>query len=321
MSLLKTLLSHQPMRLRRLPHLVIGSSLVLLLSGPLHAYDYCKQGQPALTKTQAQRYDRYADLTSAEKRAAIRQHLPWGVPPCDRYLYHREYILCYDPVRRVASWASYRLERRDIKSADRVNAFRSDSRIADAENPPCADYLGTPFDRGHLVPRNDMARSKNASVNTFFLTNMMPQYPSVNRGTWARLEQHVQAWARDYKVIHVLSGSIFDYDNDGRPDPPPPARRTRKPSSSIGVPSQFYKAVLRRRASGDLEAIVFLLPNLGDKEFSLRSTSVAKDGYLRRHLTTLAQVRALTGVDLLPDLPAGTKASLEALKSSTLWKD
>lgn len=60
----------------------------------------------------------------------------------------------------------------------RRNAFRTDPRLTAQESSHCADYAGTGYDRGHIVPRSDMNRSRGAQANTFFLSNMAPQTPA-----------------------------------------------------------------------------------------------------------------------------------------------
>jgi DNA/RNA endonuclease G (NUC1) len=37
-------------------------------------------------------------------------------------------------------------------------------------------------------------------------------------GIWARLENMIRNWAKKYDVVHVISGTIFDVDNDGIKD-------------------------------------------------------------------------------------------------------
>ena len=69
-----------------------------------------------------------------------------------------------------------------------------------------------------MVPRSDMNRSLVAMANTFFLTNMTPQFPNVNQGTWARLEDWVRAWAQRFGAVHVISSSVFDDDDNEVPD-------------------------------------------------------------------------------------------------------
>jgi hypothetical protein len=57
------------------------------------------------------------------------------------------------------------------------------------ENASCAGCAKTGYARGHLVPRDDMNRSKAPQTNTFFLTNMAPQLNPFDGGLWLRLER------------------------------------------------------------------------------------------------------------------------------------
>src|SRR3989454_1872582 len=147
--------------------------LVLVLgAGPAWA-EYCKtQGSPRIPKGEIGTYDAAAFLSVGEIVASEAKHLPWGRPDCPRILFHVEYVLCYDVDRKVALWATYRLEAADVVDAQRVHAFRTDPPLPIDQNPSCDDYGGSGFDRGHTVPRSDMNRSLTAMVNTFFLTNM-----------------------------------------------------------------------------------------------------------------------------------------------------
>ena len=164
----------------------LAAILLLVFTGSAWA-EYCKtQGSPALPKSQVHNFDWRALLSVEDITASQARHLPWGTPTCSRLLFHKEYVLCYDLDRKVAAWTSYRLERKDMKEAQRLNAFRSDPRLPIDQNPACADYSGSGFDRGHLVPRSDMNRLKTAMVNSFLLTNMNPQLPNVNQGAWER---------------------------------------------------------------------------------------------------------------------------------------
>ena len=207
--------------LRRVTLLVL---LLVVAAGPGWA-EYCKsQGSPRIPKSQIGPYDAAALLSTTQIIDSEAKHLPWGRPACSRILFHIEYVLCYDVDRKVALWASYRLEAADVVDANRVNAFRTDPRLPTDQNASCDDYAGSGFDRGHMVPRSDMNRSLVAMVNTFFLTNMTPQRPNVNQGTWARLEDWVRAWAKFLGWVHVISGSVFDDNDDQRPDDPADAQ-------------------------------------------------------------------------------------------------
>lgn len=210
-----------------------------------------------------------------------------------RLLFHKEYALCYDVDRKVAAWASYRLERKDIKDAQRWNAFRSDPRLPIDQNPSCDDYAGSGFDRGHLVPRSDMNRLKTAVVNSFFLTNMNPQFPSVNQGVWERLERLVRAWAKTSGWVHVISGSVFDRDDDRNPDSLANMQPS-KPGSSVGVASHFFKIIIRETASGTLETITLLIPNRSNVP-GRSASDASKDAFLRQRIVNAGEVRQRTG--------------------------
>lgn len=295
---------------------VVSLGLVLALAGSAWA-EYCQsQGSPALPRNQVGRFNWRAFLDSAEIVASEVEHLPWGRPSCDHYLFHREYVVCYDRDRRVARWASYRIERKHVKAGNRINAFRSDPRLPEVQNPACEDYRGSGFDRGHLVPRSDMARTKTASLNTFFLTNMMPQLPNVNQGAWARLEDLVRVWAKKFGFVHVVSGSVFDWDDNRQPDTA--TTRLTESGSAIGVPSHFYKILLHQTTGGEWETITFILPN--DSQVPGRSTSNAtRDTYLGGRLTSIQDIRLRSGLDLLPDFPAAANAVLEQAVASEMW--
>ena len=290
--------------------------LLLVAAAPAWA-EYCKsQGSPRIPKSEIGTYDAAAFLSTTEIMASEAKHLPWGRPACSRVLFHVEYVLCYDVDRKVALWASYRLKAADVVDAQRVNAFRTDPRLPIDQNPSCDDYAGSGFDRGHTVPRSDMNRSLTAMVNTFFLTNMTPQRPNVNQGTWARLEDWVRAWAKLSGWVHVISGSVFDDDDDQQPDDSAVAQLSQG-SSGVGVPFHYYKVIIRETTPGQVEAITLLIPNAANVP-GRGAQDTTKDNYLRQRIRTIAEVRRRTGLDLLPT-PPFDKQTLEQAVASDLW--
>jgi endonuclease G len=291
-------------------------TLVLVAAGTAWA-EYCQsQGSPKLPKSQIGPFDAAAFLTIAEIIESETRHLPWGRPDCPQLLFHAEYVLCYDIERKAALWASYRLEVADVVQADRVNAFRTDPRLPIDQNPSCDDYRRSGFDRGHMVPRADMNRSVVAIVNTFFLTNMTPQRPNVNQGAWARLEDWARAWAKSSGWVHIISGSVFDDDDDEIPDTVIDARLSHG-SSGVAVPSHYYKIVIRETVPGQVEAITLLIPNQLTGVPGPTASDVTDD-YLRHRIRSIAEIRRRTGLDVLP-APPFDKATLEQAVARDLW--
>ena len=101
----------------------------------------------------------------------------------------------------------------------RIDAFRADPAVVNSPTPD--DYTNSGFDRGHMVPAADSSTPTQMS-DTFFMTNMTPQYPSVNRVAWKLLEESVRGM--DTKI--VLTGAIYkkeDYNVIGAHKVPVPA--------------------------------------------------------------------------------------------------
>lgn len=73
-----------------------------------------------------------------------------------------------------------------------------------------SDYRRSGFDRGHMAPAADMRWSATAMSESFYLTNICPQTPSLNQGDWNRLEGKIRDWARrDSAVVILFAVRLF----------------------------------------------------------------------------------------------------------------
>lgn len=95
----------------------------------------------------------------------------------------------YDDVNNATVFSTEIAQARVVK-VPRTDDFRADKRIADSPTP--ADYTNTGYDRGHMVPAAN-ADEKQEMSDTFLMTNMTPQLPSVNRTAWRLLEDRVRS--------------------------------------------------------------------------------------------------------------------------------
>jgi len=291
-------------------------ALALLLATATNAWaEYCKQPGTPVPRKEATKYDKAILLSPSEVVASEKRHFRWGKPPCGRYLYHREFVLCYDPERRVTLWVMYELTKAEIKSLARRNAFRTDPRLLPDESATCGDYVNKlktiTFDRGHMVPNADMNRSKVAQANTYFLSNMTPQYSRFNQGVWANFEGKVRNWAKKYDRIYVISGSVFDIDNDEKFDAVADAE-WKRPTKRVAIPSHYYKIVVRERPNGDLEPLAALLPHV-------KKDPADFDKFIGDHLVSIRDIGRRAGVDFFPDLATATRQVLEEAVASKLW--
>lgn len=133
------------------------------------------------------------------------------------------YATVFDEAHNAAIFSTEVYKEKTDK-VERTNDFHKDSRIKNSPTPD--DYTGTGYDRGHLTPAADASNDEQMS-DTFLMTNMTPQEPTVNRNVWRLLEVKV----RDESYSYVVTGAVYSY----------PAKTIGK--HTVPVPVSYYKLV------------------------------------------------------------------------------
>lgn len=200
----------------------------------------------------------------------------------DTVIYNEEgrYAFLYCPSYKVSRWVAYTLTQSDVVGeADRSDAFGEDPRLARFGWPSAtnADYKGSGYDRGHLLPSADRKNSVVANRATFLYSNMAPQLPRLNRGVWKVLEERLRRLTVDYDTLYIVTGTVVD-------------RVPKSIGNGVAVPRLFFKAVALRRGD-DFRGEAYVMPNsageLAGKSFD-------------RFEVTVDSVERLTGLDLFP---------------------
>lgn len=271
--------------------------------------------------------DKQLRLSKKDQQLSIERHLPWGIPtatvPVDNedLLVHRDYVITYDRDLLVPIWTAHRLDAKGLGTIDRVDCFRADPRINAPHASLPGDYSEPIFDQGHLSPNGDMSRALNPVINSFIMSNMAPQYCQFNRGVWQILESLVRLWVKDKDrgTIYLITGSVFDRDNDGKRDPDSSAKRMKSKNgkSRVAVPSHFYKILIHQKGDGTVETISFLLRHDqtdldGDAAFQ----------YLEKHIRSIEEIQAIAGLKFFPKVAQErpeSEASTVKARASSLW--
>ena len=111
-------------------------------------------------------------------------------------------------------------------------------------------YKYTGYDHGHICPSADRLRAEECNYQTFYITNMQPQYNKFNAGLWAKMEEDVRTWANQADTLYICKGGTIDkssnfleyiYQNSHQ--------STKVNDKHIPVPKYFYMALLSRRGS------------------------------------------------------------------------
>lgn len=242
----------------------------------------------------------HANTSSAGGRSI--EHLEY--PACSRsefLVVHPtgRYALWYDTTYRQAAWVAYLLTRSDVRTTgvERSNRFRRDPEILKRGWPSASDehYKGGPFDRGHLLPSADRRGTTSENRETFYFSNISPQYPAVNRGVWKNLEEQVRGWADRYDSLYVVTGPELVPGLDRRP-------------GGVGVPRRYFKALLVYR-QGRCETVAFLVPN---------TPNVDRD--FRTYLVTVDQLESVLGVDFFYQLPDDMENRAESRVDTAFWR-
>jgi endonuclease G len=167
-------------------------------------------------------------------------------------------------------------------------------------------YSGDTYSRGHMIPNGSRDGIREMQLQTFHVTNSVPQRQNYFNGTiWSALEQGVQAEAKD-EEIYVVTGVAFSKVGESKSI----SYITPKDDTSqqCAIPNYFYKLVLKVRKSGstvtDAETVGFWFEH---KDYSGNDYT--------QYSVSVDQVEAWTGFDFFVNLPDSVEASAETNSS------
>lgn len=130
-------------------------------------------------------------------------------------LKYQNFSVIMSASRRLPMLTAVNINGEESRSLPRIQTWSFDGRL----NPP--DQLGneiyykSPFDRGHMVRREDpnwgtLETAKVANVDTFHFTNSCPQISEINQQTWLGLENYILKNAKVDKMrVCVFTGPFF----------------------------------------------------------------------------------------------------------------
>lgn len=189
---------------------------------------------------------------------------------------HAAYSVEFIPELRIAEWVAYEVTASEIRGSrvERTDDFRPDPAFP-GMSPDEDDYRGSGFDRGHLAPAADMAYDERAMSESFFMSNMTPQHPSLNRGRWKSLETDVREWAIEKGALCVVAGPVLQSGLNELP-------------SGVAIPKWYFKVVYDPAPTPS--AIGFLFPN------------EKCPNPVGAYAVPIDRIEAMTGLDLFPGL-------------------
>jgi len=231
-------------------------------------------------------------------------------------LVNHGYAIGYSEAHKGPLYAVYRYgnlqnsaEDLDERSFERPPKFQIDLRT---EARVCQDdYTGSGFDRGHMAPNYGLRTQYGhlAQMETFFMSNILPQHGNLNRHTWVDAEKKIaneyaqddmgtNKTSDDIKDLWVVSGPVYGGEQETLGD------------TGIAIPTGFYKIIVRKKTFFDnsVQAIGLFYPHIEPY------TDVAPQ------LKTIDWIEEKTGLDFHPNMTDNREDKLEETLRDMGWE-
>jgi endonuclease G, mitochondrial len=169
--------------------------------------------------------------------AVCAHHAPYGFPririPDYTTICRSGHALMYDNQARLAPWTIHTLRPEHVTACGnpRPNQFFPDPLVPTRARVTSASYRASGWDQGHLVSNANQLWHAQVQVESFFLTNVAPQHPSLNRQLWRSLESEVRSWVLAHGEHVIITGVIYDESSP------------RMGFHEIQIPTYFYKII------------------------------------------------------------------------------
>ncbi len=128
------------------------------------------------------------------------------------------------------------------KPLARKDNFKPDPQLPNETNIG-QDYVGSGFDRGHLMPaKSNQCQTQQIQDECFYYSNMAAQYHRLNAGDWKSLETLTREIASKQDSVHIWAGNVGEIKRIGK----------------VAVPKQCWKVVYTKKTN---EWLFFLFEN------------------------------------------------------------
>jgi len=227
------------------------------------------------------------------------EHLKYGCPSCNgSTLYRTGYVLCHDNQKKVPLWVIYHLTKDELNGPEKRKNYKflPDPDLPVGQRAENSDYRKSGYDRGHMCPAADQAYSKTTMKECFYLSNMCPQWPQLNRRPWKYLEDEVRVLTEKYGEAWIFVGPIFKKDSKGQYIP-----KEKIGYNNVWVPWGFYKIIVLK-TNEKLLALAF----------EYKNEEETNDFYT--HLVTIDEIESQTGLNFLNALSENEQNQLESIK-------
>ena len=237
------------------------------------------------------------------------------------------YCVEWDPSINAQRWSCFQLYSTiNYSSASSGNVSRysadNDGTLSptcqypnDADLPATYQWAEDPYkysgyDHGHICASADRQRAKEANYQTFYITNMQPQFNKFNAGLWEKMEGDVRTWANLADTLYVCKGGTIDKkENILEYISRNSHQQSKVNNKHIPVPRYFFMAVLSRKGT-TWNALGYWVENLNEDH-----TNDTRKNYA----ISIDKLEQLTGLDFFCNLPDEIEDKVESSLNTSFW--
>lgn len=200
--------------------------------------------------------------------------------------------------------------------------------------PGITEFASTPYqnsgyDRGHLIASNERQVSVASNKQTFYFTNMQPQYSTFNqsKGIWFAMEQQnlkKNISGRDTLFVvkggTIENGNVIEYVKNRSHIKP--SEYVKQPHDGyIPVPKYFFVAFLEKKYNKDTDSFKY---NAFGYWFLHENKAFDSKDKLVNYIVNIKTLEDKTGIDFFCNLPDNIEQEvenkdIEAIKNHWGW--
>jgi endonuclease G len=181
-------------------------------------------------------------------------------------LVHKNYTTVFSKSKKYPVLVEWWVTKQKVTCSNpipRSDKFLPDPLLKEETNLQDS-YTKSGFDRGHMSPAADnQCSGKDVLNESFYFTNMSPQYHSLNAGDWKKLEMETRELSKKFDSVRVWCGNVGEIKKIGQ----------------VSVPELCWK-VIYIKSQNKYEYYIF--KNTKDKPNGLEDEKVTLEQFNKR---------------------------------------
>ena len=228
--------------------------------------------------------------------ADCNQLVAWGYPtaPINSIaLCQISYFVEWNPATKNPAYSAELLLLENVSGIEnRQGVFKPNPNTPVDRHSTNADYFKSGYDRGHMAPAGDMRKNSVAMAQSFYLSNMVPQLPILNRRFWAALEESVRSKVKADRPLYVITGPIYE-------------TVPKVIGNGVWVPSFTYKIIYDKTSN---TVASYMMPNVS-----------TINGKISSFYIPLEQIESITQLTYFPEMTPSVRTALKQVPLDQGW--